>query len=677
MISLLFFTRSSVAEQDLSGRAGRNLAVLGESRGHQWGGKWPPMGSLSWPPSLDYDNMAVSSGGAVRLAPFGGWHTVEMSHHPLVDNPAVHLAVTAKKSRLFIAVAAHSDAALQRIFAEGPCSTVAREALKKAGAAPYDRRITVCPLDGWPHDSVMIAEDHALVADGERGGELILGFARDMNPRFLDAFAPWAADAMRPHMNTVPQRKSAVLESITSSALPTPRVERPSAAPDDGLVVGGPAWQRFWFGPADQDSAHAPDFDFITALKQFRTRVMNDSSAAQVLAQEHSRRWEDLPDDQQEQMHIPGPASADPGLDVAALMLRTRTKDWTWDGVYARVTPQRLTEDLTDLHPTDISALRSGLVAPRAFAPNRRISPQSRPTHALAAVTTTAAYLAVDHTHFIPEDLALDVVTTAALSANIRASLRMPGPWSMVLHEPVPLTAARADDEELDELLGGDQIPQSSHAVLGGVLAAHPDHTLDTTLGLILITAVHAQRGRQWYLQPAAYGGHGAGRLLYSYAAQLAFAKWRTPPTPPAQEGGKLGSAKALKRLAKHPDVRAGALHRMNILDFTPPPTELRPEADKPSQPGTSLKYGTWRRAKWTTNTRIGIRDAHGNLVGPVYKGGAIEGETYTRGSVFRPRTRVRPDLPLRPDSRTVYRLRGALPAEGPPGPPEGHPPEG
>ncbi|MGW8767835.1 hypothetical protein ACWGN5_35725, partial [Streptomyces sp. NPDC055815] len=31
--------------------AGRNLAVRGESRGHQWGGKWPPMGSLSWPPS--------------------------------------------------------------------------------------------------------------------------------------------------------------------------------------------------------------------------------------------------------------------------------------------------------------------------------------------------------------------------------------------------------------------------------------------------------------------------------------------------------------------------------------------------------------------------------------------------------------------------------------------------
>lgn len=51
MISLLFFTRSSVAERGYSGRAGRKLAVRGETRGHQWGGKWPPMGSLPRPPS--------------------------------------------------------------------------------------------------------------------------------------------------------------------------------------------------------------------------------------------------------------------------------------------------------------------------------------------------------------------------------------------------------------------------------------------------------------------------------------------------------------------------------------------------------------------------------------------------------------------------------------------------
>ena len=203
-------------------------------------------------------------------------------------------------------------------------------------------------------------------------------------------------------------------------------------------------------------------------------------------------------------------------------------------------------------------------------------------------MTTTAAYLAMDHTHFIPESLALDVATTAALSASNRAVLRLPGPWAMVL-QPVPLTAVRADDAELESLLDGEQVPGTGHAVLGGVLAAHPDHTLDTTLGLVLVTSVHAQRGRLWYLQPAAYGDHGAGRLLYSYAAQLAFAKRRKAPAPPAQERGKPGSVNALKRLAKHPDARAGALHRMNLLDYTPPPAEPRSPADPTSGSGAEL----------------------------------------------------------------------------------------
>ncbi|MFE9663966.1 hypothetical protein [Streptomyces sp. NPDC005955] len=109
-------------------------------------------------------------------------------------------------------------------------------------------------------------------------------------------------------------------------------------------------------------------------------------------------------------------------------------------------------------------------------------------------MTTTAAYLAVEHTHFVPEHLALDVATTAALSQGNRAALRLPGPWAMVLHEPVPLTAVQADDEDLDALLDG-QVPGSSHAVPGAVLAAHPDHSLDTTLGLVLMTSVHPEHG--------------------------------------------------------------------------------------------------------------------------------------------------------------------------------------
>ncbi|MHA6757305.1 hypothetical protein [Streptacidiphilus sp. PAMC 29251] len=53
---------------------------------------------------------------------------------------------------------------------------------------------------------------------------------------------------------------------------------------------------------------------------------------------------------------------------------------------------------------------------------------------------------------------------------------------------------------------------------------------------------------------------------------------------------------------------------------------------------------------------RIGIRDAEDRLIGPVYKTG-VENVTYLRERRWiRPR-RVRPDLPLREDERSVYRL--------------------
>ncbi|MEU2832198.1 hypothetical protein ABZ667_26620 [Streptomyces lavendulae] len=97
-------------------------------------------------------------------------------------------------------------------------------------------------------------------------------------------------------------------------------------------------------------------------------------------------------------------------------------------------------------------------------------------------------------------------------------------------------------------MLGG-----GPNLLLGAVRTAYPDHSLDTSLGLIsLVTSVHAERGRQWCLQPAAFGtGHSAGRLLYSYAAQLAFATWRKPPMTPVQERGHrrpLGGQPPLRR---------------------------------------------------------------------------------------------------------------------------------
>lgn len=625
---------------------------------------------------LDYGSAALGPDGAVRVAAYGAWHSVVAAHHSLVDDPDVHLAVSAEQGRLLIAVAPHSDAGLLEVFAAGPCATVACTALSKAGARPKGRRITIARVEGWDRNSVMLAEDQALCADDEDRGELVLAFAPDMNPDLLDAFAPWAADAIRQHLDIpTPAGRGPVLpEGITAPLLPVPaprpaHLSVPDTEPADGLVVGGPGWQRFWFGTDDQDTSRHAAFDFGAALEQFRTRVVTESGAARILAEDHGLHWADLPPEQKTLMHVPGPAPADPGLDVAALMLRTRTEDWTWDGAYARVSPHRLTEDLTDLHPTDVSALRWGLVAPKAFTPDRKLSPAGRLSHGLAALTTTAAYLAVPHAHFVPAHLALDVATTAALGKDTLAALHLPGPWAMVLHEPVPLAAIHADDQKLHDMLDDEQMPATGHAILGAVLAAHPDHSLDTNLGLVLVTSVHADRGRQWYLQPAAFGtGHGAGRLLYSYAAQLAFATWRKPPAPPVQERGKPGSANALKRLAKDPAARAGALHRMNILDFTPPPAAgLAPAGAPGGESGRSREHGTWRRAHWAENRRIGIRDANDALVGPVYKDGAVEGVTFTRGRVFITRSRVRPDLPLRPDTRSVYRLNPMDPQD--PGP--------
>ncbi|MFD7866969.1 hypothetical protein [Streptomyces sp. NPDC059783] len=102
--------------------------------------------------------------------------------------------------------------------------------------------------------------------------------------------------------------------------------------------MGGPACQRFWCGNDGQDTTPAQDLGF----ERLRSRVMNDSGATQILAQEHGLNWDDLTAEQREQRYLADPAPAHTGLDV---MLRTRAEDWTWDGVYTRLSPHRLTED--------------------------------------------------------------------------------------------------------------------------------------------------------------------------------------------------------------------------------------------------------------------------------------------------------------------------------------------
>lgn len=60
---------------------------------------------------IDYDHPATDSDGRVRLAPRGGWHSVAVGTHSVVQSdPAVHLALGIENTQLNIGVAAHTDA---------------------------------------------------------------------------------------------------------------------------------------------------------------------------------------------------------------------------------------------------------------------------------------------------------------------------------------------------------------------------------------------------------------------------------------------------------------------------------------------------------------------------------------------------------------------------------------
>ncbi|MFJ1936653.1 hypothetical protein ACIOGZ_28835 [Kitasatospora sp. NPDC088160] len=255
-------------------------------------------------------------------------------------------------------------------------------------------------------------------------------------------------------------------------------------------------------------------------------------------AGDHGLHWNTLPTNQRQLLHIPSPEPGRPEVDLAALMLRTRAEDWEWDRTYTRVAPRRPVPDLTGLVATDISDLRCNLVAPSAFTDQSDLNPARRLSQVVAATTTTAAYLAVDHSHFIPTELALDVATTAALDAETFAALRLPGPWSMVIHEPIPVSTVQAGDEELEAVMDSGVLIGTQHAVLGAVLAAHDDGTLDTTLGLVLTTHIDNQGRRLRQLQPAAFGDHPAPRQLRGPAGLRQLARARSTAAADQRQAG-------------------------------------------------------------------------------------------------------------------------------------------
>ncbi|MGW6202053.1 hypothetical protein ACWF9B_00130 [Streptomyces sp. NPDC055089] len=440
------------------------------------------------------------------------------------------------------------------------------------------------------------------------------------------------------------------LQDLVSTAFPDPRRRRdpgPSAryrladlkadAWADFLLGGGP-------GPWDKP------------LGALWCRVVSECGAAGRLEAEHGILWDELPHEAKIVLAL----RAEDGqvLDVAEATLGTRIEDWQREARYARI-HRRLPDDLLGLVPADVGALRSGLLTASDFRPQAYASRQpgmEGMERMVRALTGTAAYLA--DAHMIPAGLAVDVVTSASLPTELRAALRLPAPWSLVTHEPVSLTAAQADDAELAKLVDAGECAGRQPAIIGALLAAHEDYTLDTTAGFLLLTAVDGDSHRYWMLQHTAYGDHAGGRVLYGYAAQLAFARWLQPPALPAPgPGSRPDSRSALARIARSEAGQAGAWHDVRVLDCTPPPENTPDMRNEPTGAGRPLTASTFRRAHWKPGVRIGIRDSCGRLVGPVYKQDALEGVTFTRQPRFFPRSRIRPDLPLAPTT-TVYTHR-------------------
>ncbi|MFC7983632.1 hypothetical protein [Streptomyces sp. NPDC057336] len=379
-------------------------------------------------------------------------------------------------------------------------------------------------------------------------------------------------------------------------------------------------------------------------------RVVTECGEAQRLADEHDIAWELLPHESKLILAVSGPGNV--LVDVTAAALATQREQWKLERRFARI-HRRLPSDLSGLVPADVGALRSGLLDEQDFRISTYAVQQHLSERWLRALTGTAAYLAA--AHMVPAPLALDVVTTAPLDGSTRDALRLPAPWSLITHDAVPLRAAQADDDELAALVEAGVCVGPEPVILGGLLAAQADGRLDTTSGFLLISCLDAAGKRCQVLQPTAYGDHAGGRVLYGYAAQLAFARWTPPPVLP-DLGMCPTSRSTLGRIATSEAGRAGGFHRVRLLDFTPPPEGPPEQRTAPAGSRGPLTFGTWRRAHWKPGVRIGIRDSAGRLVGPVYKDGAVEGVTFSRERRFFLRARVRPDLPLAPTT-PVYRI--------------------
>uniref|UniRef100_UPI003F4971DA hypothetical protein n=1 Tax=Nonomuraea sp. CA-251285 TaxID=3240002 RepID=UPI003F4971DA len=414
----------------------------------------------------------------------------------------------------------------------------------------------------------------------------------------------------------------------------------------------------FLFGTPD---GVIKSLDSSRATAAMWKRVVQDSGVAQELMDAWGLSVDRWPDNRVVPQVFPEQARVGTvtiGMDVAAAVAKSFEAARGDDERYEKATGRWVTtpDRVRDYVPGDAGSIRWSLLP--SWLTNTpdwdRLSADEVNMRILRTVGGAWAYMAAPH--FVPADLALDVVTGDPPEPSALDEVRLPGRYVMLFHDGMPVPVIAGTDAEIDTF-ASNMIVTDETLVIGGILAADDEHR-PLSYGFIIVAYRGPDGLYNWWPVSVPVGAHGAGRILYGYAALLSWAGWTVPPKTPKLRR-TMGRRDRIRAIARTPEGEQGAFLGVRVLDYQPPTAQQLADDPLPrerAESGRQLQYRTKRRAHWTKRTRLGIRDENKKLVGRVYGPDAVEGETFIRGRVWVRGAEVREDLPERPGS-TVYRL--------------------
>lgn len=378
--------------------------------------------------------------------------------------------------------------------------------------------------------------------------------------------------------------------------------------PTDAMPVGfSPDWAKGLAGP-DQEV----NIDLMSLL----THRFAERKALDEQYEKATNRWRETPD------RVKGYVPGDAGSWRWTLMAKDVMEPWDYDSDF----------DAVDL--------------------------ERRNT---AAIGASYAYLGTPF--FIPARRVLDVVTATPPSRSQRSEIRLPERYVSIFHDGVPVPLLAGTDDEIDIFEGSNRLTREDSLLIGGVLAANDDMTLDTEIAFMIVASPGDDgKGYGWRAVPVPLKfSSPATDVFWNYAALLAWEDWGVPAKLP-QFRQTMGVRERMRKIAHSPEGERGAYHGVRVLDYRPPTLkELRAAEEAEGRPRREMKYSHKRRSYWKPRVRIGIRDENDQLVGAVYGPSAIEGETFERKGKLIPRSVVREDLPEKPKAETVYRIPGTI----------------